>query len=108
MKANGEQGYASVILILLMGWVVVGCTVVGYVGAIAAARVRASTAADLAALAAATDSDCERAVEVARSNRAQLSTCAMDGQDVIVDVRVTVNVPGHELYVSALSRAGPP
>jgi secretion/DNA translocation related TadE-like protein len=107
VRSNREEGYASVILILLMGLVVVGCAAVAFVGAIAAARVRASTAADLSALAAATDGDCAKAEPVARSNRAELTTCALDGQDVIVNVRVPVTLPGRQLYVSALSRAGP-
>lgn len=107
MRANSEQGYATVILTMLMALVAVGCAAVAYVGGVAAARVKASTAADLAALAAATDLDCGRADDVARSNRAELTACTVEGQDVLVDVRVAVTLPGRRLYVTALSRAGP-
>ena len=103
-----ERGYATVMLAALLGLAVVLCAFGVCVAAIAGARVRASTAADLAALAAARASDCALADQVARLNGAELVVCQRDGVDVIVDVRVPVAVLGRQLHGSAWARAGPP
>lgn len=108
MRTGRDQGYATVVLLVLMGLTVVLCAVVAEVGAIAAARVKASTAADLAALAAARQVDCSATPDVARGNGAELMTCEVEGGDVIVSVRVPVRLVGGQMFVTAWSRAGPP
>lgn len=108
MRTGRDQGYAAVVLMVLMMLAVFLCGAVAFVGGIAAGRVRATTAADLAALAAAQDTDCGKARDVAASNGAELTMCRVEGLDVIVDVRVPVRLPGQQTFVTALSRAGPP
>lgn len=103
-----DQGYAAVILTVLMALAVVMCAAVAFLGGIAAARVRATTAADLASLAAARHVDCLAAGPVASTNEAELISCEVQGQDVVVTVRVPVRIPGGKRYVIAGSRAGPP
>jgi hypothetical protein len=70
MNASVSAGAAILVLVALLG-VAVMITSVGLgIARIAAARVQASSAADLAALAAAPNLDCARARAVAVMNRA--------------------------------------
>ncbi|MCV7438013.1 helicase [Mycobacterium seoulense] len=79
-----------------------------YVGAVVVARHRAQAAADLAALAGAArlpagpEAACAEAAVVARAMRTDAS-CAVDGLDVVVTVRVAVFGGA----ASAGARAGP-
>lgn len=75
---------------------------------VAVARVQVSSAADLAALAAARSSDCAAAQDVAHANRTVLISCELEGQDVQVGVGLDVDIAGRTLHLNALSRAGPP
>ena len=108
MTVQRDEGYATVLLVVLTGLTLVLCGAAAQVAAIAAARVKATTAADLAALAAARHTDCTVAPEVARSNGAELITCHVEGVDVVVDVKVPVRLAGRAMFVTAMSRAGPP
>jgi secretion/DNA translocation related TadE-like protein len=84
-------------------------------GAVEAARHRAQTAADLAALAAAdaavtgTSAACAAAAAVVRhAAPARVTRCALDGWDAVVGVRLTVRPAGlGEREVVAVARAGP-
>lgn len=109
-----DEGAATVVAAVLsvalvfVGWL-------GYqLGAVVLSRHRAEGAADLAALAAASqvaqgaDTACERAARVAREMRAQLAECRVDGWDA--RVRTTAEPPGvaaRWARVDARARAGP-
>lgn len=104
----GERGAAILVLVALLG-VAVMITSVGLgIARIAAARVQASSAADLAALAAAPNLDCARARAVAVMNRAQLVDCEVLDRDVEVTVGLRVPLAGRQVQITAESRAGPP
>ncbi|TNM38719.1 hypothetical protein FHP29_15520 [Nocardioides albidus] len=85
----------------------------GVVGAIVVAHRRAQAAADLAALAAATTlgragDACTAAAEVARDNGAALTTCQVEGSDVLVEVSVAgPRWLGQDEDLGARARAGP-
>lgn len=88
---------------------------IGYqLGAVVLTRHRTEGAADLAALAAASqvalgaDTACGRAARVAGAMRAQLAECRVDGRDA--RVRTAAEPPGvplHRARVEARARAGP-
>lgn len=109
-----ERGGATVVL-LATGLVLV---IVGLFGAAVGsawlARQRVRVAADLAALAGAgqavygVDTACLRAAQIADRNGAVLTTCALDGLDVTVSVRVEIEPwPGLTRSSTATARAGP-
>lgn len=102
-------GVAVLMAVLLLGL---------YLGSAVVARHRAASAADLGALAGAADAvlgptaACDRAGRVVVAAGAELTGCALDGWDVLVEVRVRVPLrPGPVLGVpstaSARARAGP-
>ena len=80
-----------------------------------AAAGRARLAADLAALGGATALNsitapadpCAVAGGVARANGAALSSCAVMGEDVVVEAAVRVQVLGVDRTATAAARAGP-
>ena len=82
----------------------------GLLGSGMLAQSRAATAADLAALAAADSlaiggsAPCQVASEVAARNDAALTSCQVQGQDVLVRVEVTASALP---VVGARARAGP-
>lgn len=87
--------------------------------AVASAQQRATTAADLAVLAAADSArglrpgqPCQLAQTIAEANGAQLTACAQpSGLPGVVDARVQVEIPApYQLLgkAEAISRAGPP
>lgn len=87
---------------------------IGGVGAVILARHRAQAAADLAALAAASDvaggreTACAQAVSVAAAMRADVVGCELDGLDVVVEVRTAVGAGAWQLGPArAAARAGP-
>jgi secretion/DNA translocation related TadE-like protein len=93
--------------------VVVLLTVAGgsaYLGAAVAARHRAQSAADLAALAAAArlpagaESACAQAAEVARAVRVDVVGCVVDDLDVVITIEVGAPRWGR---ATAAARAGP-
>jgi hypothetical protein len=121
---QGRRGSASLIGLALCAFVVIAALVTADVGALAFARARAQTAADLAALAAVTPypgavgpggpanpiglgSAAERARVVATSNGADVVTCSCGPLDTTVGVRVRARlIPfGTTVGVTAYARA---
>ena len=113
---RGERGGATVLVVAMAGvltFVMVGLAAAG--GLVTAQR-RAQSAADLAALAAAsaladvsgpTDA-CAAADRVAFRNAAVRDACAPDGRAIRVTVSVAgPDVPWKEVRVTAEARAGP-
>jgi len=110
---NDERGAATVLamalasVLLLVG---LGCA---WTGAVVAAHRRAQSAADLAALAGAqalqaAEDPCAAAGQVAAANQARTVWCEVDGEDVIVAVRVAgPGLAGRTPSVVAEARAGP-
>jgi hypothetical protein len=123
-SGHGQGGSASLIGLALCAFVVIATLVTADVGALAFARARAQTAADLAALAAVTPypgavgpggpaisiglgSPAERAQVVAVSNGAEVVTCSCGSLDTTVGVRVRARlIPfGTTVGVRAYARA---
>lgn len=105
---HAQRGAATLLLLAVVGWAVVVMALGLGISRVALARVQVSSAADLAALAAAEASECGRAGEVALANRARLIDCEVLGQDVQVNVALDVRVAGRPIRLTAQSRAGPP
>lgn len=120
MRARADDGTGSVLVVALVAVLGVGALGVATVGQAVLARHRAGTAADLAALAAAStawpaagsgpcaDDVLAAARQVATANRGALVGCRADGGDV--EVVVTVPVPGWAASTGparAAARAGP-
>ena len=112
---EGERGSGTVLVLGVIG--VLLALAVGVVALIQAqaAAGRARLAADLAALGGATALNsitapadpCAVAGGVARANGAALSSCAVTGEDVVVEVGVRVQVLGVGRTATAAARAGP-
>ncbi len=110
-----ERGAATVLVVAMAGVLMLVGAAAGVVGAIVAAHRSAQSAADLAALAGAatlaehTGRDpCAAAAEVATANGALLDGCAVEGEDLVVEV--TVRGPrwlGQDQDLRARARAGP-
>jgi secretion/DNA translocation related TadE-like protein len=84
------------------------------VGAARVGRHAARTAADLGALAGAMraiegrDVACARAARLVAANGGRITSCRLDGLDLIVEVQVTVTpFPGLTRHATAAARAGP-
>ena len=112
-RRRPEDGAGSVLAVAMIGLLVtVTVAAGGVVGVVATHRI-AQSAADLAALAGAAalqdgGDACGQAAEVARRNRARLSSCAVDGWNVSVEVSAdTARLPGGVLDLQARGRAGP-
>lgn len=105
---TSQRGAATLLLVAVLGIAVIVAAGGLGISRIAVARVRVSSAADLAALAAAPGLDCGRARSVALANRGRLLACEVQGADVQVTVRIEVPVAGRSVGVTATSRAGPP
>ncbi len=105
---NEDRGAAVVLLTMLLSMFMVVVLAVAGVVRVGAARAQASTAADLAALAAVPAGDCDVARRVAEQNDAQLHDCHVDAADVVVQTSVAVHMLGRAWRVTAMSRAGPP
>jgi secretion/DNA translocation related TadE-like protein len=110
-----ERGSATVWVVALSGVLAAIGVAAVLVGSAVVARHRATTAADLAALAAAEqavrggDGPCAVAAAVARANGAGLTACAVEGSavvDVAVDVAVRLGPLGVR-HAAARARAGP-
>jgi secretion/DNA translocation related TadE-like protein len=84
-----------------------------YVGSVVIARHRAQSAADMAALAAATALPagsglaCDKASTVASVMGTALAACAVEDLDVTITVDVPVSLPWGTVAARALARAGP-
>ncbi len=85
----------------------------GYVGAALVARHRAQAAADLAALAAATEIPagvgvaCAKASAIARAMETTVTACTADALDVVVTVEARVSLEWVGNPARAVARAGP-
>jgi secretion/DNA translocation related TadE-like protein len=112
-RERREQGSATV---MSLAWL----TVLAVVGAIAllvtlvaAAQHQVESAADLAAVSAAThvaDGEpavCAAATRVATSMHARITSCHLDGLDVTIAVASTVRIPARSVVLTASARAGP-
>ncbi|ASR01349.1 Rv3654c family TadE-like protein [Gordonia rubripertincta] len=111
-----DQGNATVLGAFAIAALAAVLVMVIYVGAAVLARHRAQSAADLSALAAAADhvagksEPCAtaRAVAVAQRPSAEVVSCRTAGEDVLVAVRVPVNLGRFGLRAAmASARAGP-
>jgi secretion/DNA translocation related TadE-like protein len=114
-SSSGERGSATVWVLALSGVLAAIGMAAVLVGAAVVARHRATSAADLAALAAAGQAvlgrpgACASAAEVAEANSAELTACTV-GDDAVVEVRVSVPVRLGRLGVheaTGRARAGP-
>jgi len=100
MVALGFLGITAVLALVAVG-----------VGGLVLAHRRAESAADLAALAAASGyqrglSPCAEAHRVAAANDARVVGCSLDGPVATVSVECTV-VIGHSFRMTGRARAGP-
>ena len=113
--ASGESGSGTVLalgVIAVLLALAVGLT--GLIQAQAAAG-RARLAADLAALGGATAlssvlapaDPCAVAHQVAGAHRAQVVSCLIEGEDVVVQVSVSTSVLGVPRSARGAARAGP-
>jgi secretion/DNA translocation related TadE-like protein len=108
-----ERGAASLFAIACLSVLLVIGAALGVVAAMVGAHRTAQSAADLAALAAASSvadglDGCATAARIAAANGATVAGCAVSG----LDVRVRVTVPGPEWLgqagdLGAEARAGP-
>jgi secretion/DNA translocation related TadE-like protein len=113
-QTAGDRGAASLFL-LAVGLVFVAAGVAGAaVGAARVGRHEARTAADLGALAGAAHAiegeagACTHATEVVAANNARITSCEVDGLEIVVRVEVTVTpLPGLARHAGAAARAGP-
>ncbi|MCL2090707.1 MAG: flp pilus-assembly TadE/G-like family protein [Micrococcales bacterium] len=111
-QPRGDRGSGTVLVLGLVAVALVLATTLVGLGQVVAGRARAQTAADLAALAAATrlqttadiGDACDLAGQVAARNGADLAGCAHEGGGV---VQVTVAVPTPSGPTRTSARAGP-
>lgn len=104
-----ERGSATIWVLALMALVWFTAAAVLLDGQVRAARQQASTAADLAALAAAEralqgpDAACRAAAEIADANGARLRRCGVEGS--IADVTAAVRLPAPAAPLTSADRA---
>lgn len=110
MARPGEVGGASLVALALTAFLLLAGLLAVDVGALAAARARAQTAADMAALAALTPgggSAAGRAAAIASANGAELAVCDCSPVQAVVTVRrrVALAPTGLSVWVTARARA---
>lgn len=114
-RLAGERGSGTVLVLGVIGVLLALAVGVAALIRAQAAAGRARLAADLAALGGATALNsitapadpCAVAGGVARANGAALSSCAVTGEDVVVEAVVRVQVLGVDRTATAAARAGP-
>lgn len=114
MRRAGDRGAAS-IFVLAVGLVLVAAGLAGAaVGAARVGRHEARTAADLGALAGAARAieghaaACAQAARLVAANDARLTSCRVDGLEIVVAAEVVVTpLPGLTRRATAAARAGP-
>ena len=109
-RRRGQGGSATIYVLSLVVLLLAGTVGVAGFAGLATTKHRATTAADLAALAAAsTPADgCSAATETAEHNGARLTSCRREGHDVTVTVAIVARAPfGLRPTVTAMARAGP-
>ena len=110
MRCRPEHGGATVLVVAMAGVLLAVTGGLAAVGGLVTAQRRAQAAADLAALAAATEpaAACVEAARTASANDATLVGCRVAGQEVTVVVAVPgPAVPWRTVRVTAEARAGP-
>jgi secretion/DNA translocation related TadE-like protein len=108
---RGQSGSATIYVLSLVLLLLAGTVGVAGFAGLATAKHRATAAADLAALAAAsTPGDgCPAAAGTAEHNGVRLTSCRCEGSDVTVTVAMVARGPfGLRPTVTAMARAGPP
>ncbi len=113
MRARGQRGSATLLVLSMAGVLLLVGAALGVVAALVRTHRLAQSAADLAALAGAQALElggdgCGRAAEIAAANHARLSDCSL--QATVVTLRVTVAGPhwlGQTADLTAEARAGP-
>ncbi|AVT39790.1 helicase [Plantactinospora sp. BB1] len=114
-RCGGSDRGSATLWLLAVGLVLVVLSLgAAAIGAARVARHQARVAADLGALAGATqvlagpDRACARATAIAAANSARVTGCTLDGLDLLVTAEVTVEpLPGMTRVASATARAGP-
>ncbi len=103
----GEGGSATVLGVAIVLVLVSMLMLLSSAGAWLLAHARASSVADVAALAAARQGSCEAARVATELNQAELQECSLQGTDVVVVVAMQVSTPAIPLAeVQAAARAG--
>lgn len=108
-----ERGSASLLVVALTGVILLLGMAASFTTAAAAAHRSAQSAADLAALAGAValqrgEDPCSAAGSVAAGNDAEVSGCRVEGEDVVLEVRVdSPTFLGHGFDIRGEARAGP-
>ena len=111
--SRSQRGAASVLVVALLSVLLLVGAALGVVSAMVSAHRIAQSAADLSALAGAAglqdgEDACAAASRIAGANDARLSSCVVQGEEVVVEV--TVAGPrwlGQDADLSARARAGP-
>ena len=114
----GEEGSGTVNCLAMIVLCIRLAVTLSGVGAARRASVRLQAVADVASLAGAEQAataawedvgerPCASASSVARANGAALSSCAVTGEDVVVEAAVRVQVLGVDRTATAAARAGP-
>lgn len=111
-RPRGQRGGATVFAVGCAGVLLLLGAALGVVAAILVAHRTAQAAADLSALAAASEvgraDPCRRAGDIAVANGARLSSCVVAGRDVEVAVQVAgPRWLGQRSDLTARARAGP-
>lgn len=107
-----EHGAATAYAVGLVAVLVVASVLLTLVASVFVGRREAEKAADLAALAGARahqigEDGCAVARERAEANGAELTSCVLDGADVLVEVEVRGSRLLEDLAVPGRARAGP-
>jgi secretion/DNA translocation related TadE-like protein len=108
-----EHGAASLVAVALMSVLLLVGAALGVVAAMVWAHRTAQSAADLSALAGATGLQegadaCGGAARIAGANHARLTSCQVQGEQVVVEVIVPgPRWLGQDADLSAQARAGP-
>ncbi|MDN5892987.1 MAG: flp pilus-assembly TadE/G-like family protein [Nocardioides sp.] len=110
---RSESGSASMLVVSLIGVVLLLGMAAAFMTAGAAAHRRAQSGADLAALAGAValqrgEDPCVAADRVAAENRARVTRCVVEDEDVVLEVDVeSPEFGGHTFAIHGKARAGP-
>lgn len=108
-----ERGSATVLVLAMAGLLCFVGLALGFVAAAVVTQREAQSAADLAALAAASavrdgNDACGAAADVAAANGASLTSCLVEGREVRVVLLVDgPNLRGRNIEIAAEARAGP-
>ena len=110
-----ERGSGTVLVLGIIAVLLAMAVCAGGLIQAQAAAGKARSTADLAALGGATalssivapGDPCEAASRVARANGAEVTTCSVTGEDVVVEVSVEARVLGVSRPAVSSARAGP-